>query len=296
MSLILGAVQFGMEYGVTNKSGKPASAEVFDTLDTAWDAGIHVLDSAQGYGQANRMIAEYHAARSQRFSVINKIMREPENPEEVISSLLREREEMGIEKFGCVMLHYAPSVQSDLPGQFLEDLKSSGITERVGLSIETPADYKGLAKRFHFDVVQLPLNFLSQDFISDDFLRDLKEDGVEIHARSAFLQGLTLANPHEIPDYLSGLAPSIHAFHNDCTETGVSPLTGSLMFLEQKAFIEHIVVGAQDSRQMKEIVAAYALARDALRQGKNFPWRKYAFHDFRLVHPSRWGELRKGMV
>ncbi|HBR68374.1 MAG TPA: hypothetical protein DEA55_03255 [Rhodospirillaceae bacterium] len=294
MSLILGAVQFGMEYGVTNKSGKPASAAAFNALDTAWDAGIHVLDSAQGYGQANRLIAEYHAERPQRFSIINKVMREPETPEEVVSSLRREREEMDIHKFSCVMLHYAPSVRPDLPGRFLDDLKSSGITEHVGISIETPADYEKLKDRFRFDIVQLPLNFLSQEFISDDFLRDLKEDGVEIHARSAFLQGLTIANPREIPDYLSGLAPSIREFHEDCAETGISPLTGSLMFLEQKSFIEHIVVGAQDSRQMKEIVTAYDMARDVLRQGKNLSWGKYAIRDFKLAHPSCWGELRKG--
>lgn len=293
MNLILGAVQFGVNYGVANKSGQPSRDVAFSTLDAAWDCGIRTLDSAQGYGQANQVIADYHMAGGHKFSVINKVMRFPAEVSALMDSLVRERDASGIDKFDCIMFHYAPSVGIDFPDMFLDDLKSCGLADRVGLSIETPMHYNSLKDRFSFDVVQLPLNILSQNFMVDEFLNELKNNHVEIHARSAFLQGLLLGPIADIPPHLSPLTDKIWKYQNDCRALNISFLTGCLMFLLQKLQIDHIVVGAQNPEQLYEIANAYKMAEVALAQEKIMDWQSYASNDFQMIHPSSWAELAK---
>ncbi len=288
MKLVLGTVQFGLEYGVLNHAGQPSAGTVFKTLDTAWESGIRVLDSAQAYGQANNIIADYHHSCSKRFSVINKIMRHPESPEDIVASLSRELEMMNIDRFHCVMFHHAASIPPGLSNSFLEDLKKRGITDRVGLSIDTPADYKDLENKFHFDVIQLPLNVLSQNFMPDEFLDELKQNSIEIHARSVFLQGLILGKISDIPAYLQPIAANINAFQQACAALEISPAAGCMLYLLQKPQIDCIVAGVQDPAQLEEINNAFKAAKKALQEGEFLPWLDYACDDFDLISPMAW--------
>ena len=59
-NIILGTVQFGINYGINNHSGKPTDSQVFEILETAWDNGVNTLDTADAYGEAIRIISSYH--------------------------------------------------------------------------------------------------------------------------------------------------------------------------------------------------------------------------------------------
>ena len=54
--LVLGTVQFGMNYGVANTHGKPSYETVKDILRKALDNGITTLDTAAGYGDSEEVI------------------------------------------------------------------------------------------------------------------------------------------------------------------------------------------------------------------------------------------------
>ena len=53
--LVLGTVQFGMDYGIANVSGKPSKQEVSDILELAWGKGIIRFDTAPAYGSEELM-------------------------------------------------------------------------------------------------------------------------------------------------------------------------------------------------------------------------------------------------
>ncbi|MEM5627314.1 hypothetical protein AAHB47_28660 [Bacillus wiedmannii] len=53
-----------------------------------------------------------------------------------------------------------------------------------------------------FDMIQVPLNIFDQRLIYSGLLQKLKTKGIEIHARSPYLQGLLLMDAEKIPDYL----------------------------------------------------------------------------------------------
>ena len=70
--LILGTVQFGMDYGINNNDGKPSFEKVKDILDFAYLKGIRLLDTAESYGDSQSRIGEYHKITSHKFKIITK--------------------------------------------------------------------------------------------------------------------------------------------------------------------------------------------------------------------------------
>ena len=68
--LSLGTAQWGMDYGITNLDGKVLESEVSHILSTAFSHGYHWLDTAQGYGDAEKVIGKLNMGR---FKIINKI-------------------------------------------------------------------------------------------------------------------------------------------------------------------------------------------------------------------------------
>jgi uncharacterized protein len=53
--IVLGTVQFGLDYGINNKNGKIKFAEVNSILNFAWENGIRLLDSAYRYGDSEEV-------------------------------------------------------------------------------------------------------------------------------------------------------------------------------------------------------------------------------------------------
>jgi aryl-alcohol dehydrogenase-like predicted oxidoreductase len=56
MKIGLGTVQFGLDYGISNRSGKTTPDEVIRILETAKQNGIRVIDTAALYGESERVL------------------------------------------------------------------------------------------------------------------------------------------------------------------------------------------------------------------------------------------------
>jgi hypothetical protein len=52
MELMLGTVQFGLDYGVANTAGQVNKIKVKRILDFGKQEGINILDIAIGYGES----------------------------------------------------------------------------------------------------------------------------------------------------------------------------------------------------------------------------------------------------
>ena len=58
MKLVLGTAQFGLNYGVSNTSGKTLECQVSEILDLALKSGIDTLDTARSYGDSEKVIGK----------------------------------------------------------------------------------------------------------------------------------------------------------------------------------------------------------------------------------------------
>ena len=80
LPLMLGTVQFGMNYGVANTTGKPSFEAVKAILKTAYDGGVTALDTAPAYGDSEEVIgrALSELGLSERFRIVTKIPKLPD--------------------------------------------------------------------------------------------------------------------------------------------------------------------------------------------------------------------------
>ncbi len=72
MQLGIGTVEFGQNYGISNKTGKTPEAEVEKILYLAENAGIRTIDTAAHYGDSEKILGRL-LKPNHSFQIITKI-------------------------------------------------------------------------------------------------------------------------------------------------------------------------------------------------------------------------------
>ena len=104
--IILGTVQFGLDYGINNKIGKPDNNEVKSILDYAFDNKINFLDTAEAYGNSHERIGEYHANSNNKFKVITKFSSSRlDLPKNISQRINHHLKILNIDSIYCYMFH-----------------------------------------------------------------------------------------------------------------------------------------------------------------------------------------------
>ena len=72
--LTLGTVQLGLAYGVNNDKGMPSFEESSEILNTALSSGIISFDTAQAYGESERVLKRYFENEKRERTLITKVV------------------------------------------------------------------------------------------------------------------------------------------------------------------------------------------------------------------------------
>ena len=274
----LGTVQFGQAYGVSNTAGQVPLAEVQAMLARAAEEGVAVLDTAANYGQAEEVLAH---CDTRAFRTVSKTVSVKNGVAAVIA-----RARQSVESLGRVDVLLVHAV-ADLKGPYgdelwraLRDLKERGVVGAIGISAYVADDPAALAGRFHPDVMQLPFSLLDQRLLRDGSLARLKELGVEVHARSLFLQGLLFMET--MPEKLRDAAPLLACLRQRIAAARATPLAAALGFVLSRPEVDVAVVGATSRHELDEILAS---ARAPL---PDLDWAACALDDARILTPSLW--------
>lgn len=287
--LALGTVQWGMRYGITGR-GQPDSGEVAAILAAARTAGVSLLDTAHAYGSAEQVIGGLPVA-AQAFDIVTKTLplRTPEISAAQCAAVEAALEESLARLHRAAVYAVLAHDAGDLlaPGgdrlwKILERFKSAGKIRRIGVSVYNPDQCRAMAAAFPIEIVQLPLNIYDQRFLTSGVLDALKARGVEIHTRSAFLQGLLLMPPAELPPHFTTIRDHHTRLEGVFAAQGLSPLTGALRFCLDQPLVDRVVVGCETAAQFAQIqAAATAPAPDVL-------YSDFALADPAILEPSRW--------
>ena len=128
--------------------------------------------------------------------------------------------------------------------------------------------------------MQVPFSLLDQRLLKDGALARLADMGIEIHARSLFLQGLLLmAAP---PAHLADAAPHLETLRARLAAARTTKLAAALGFVLARPEIAIGLVGVTRADELEEILAAAAQPLPAL------DWDAFALTDERILTPSRW--------
>lgn len=285
--LALGTVQFGLNYGVANQSGQTPSTEVAKILDLARRSGVDTLDTAHAYGTSESVLG---ACGTSHWRIVSKLPPSADTTNGgdwvrrcVAESLARLR----ADTLTGLLLHQ-PSLLLGPQGQAIYDamlaLKSQGTIGKLGISVYTPDELEALVSRFDFDLVQLPLNVLDRRMIHSGWLDRLARDGIEIHTRSCFLQGLLLMNPAKRPEKFARWAPLWKTWARWLERQDLTPLQACLGFALSLQQISRIIVGVDNTAQLAEIL-------DAANAVTSLPPDDLFSDDPDLINPSRWNAL-----
>lgn len=257
--IALGTVQFGLSYGIANSSGKVPDAEAARILDDAARLGIDTLDTAIAYGDSESVLG---AAGVSRFRIVTKLPAVPDNcidiehwaREHMRQSLQRLR----VDSVDAVLLHRPDQLLMSGGEQLygaLQNLKSSGLTRNIGVSIYAAQELDLLCRHFDLDLVQAPFNILDSRLLLSGWLDMLHQRGIELHTRSVFLQGLLLMPTDVRPAAFQRWQPIWSEWDRWLKEVGLTPLQACLRYILSFKKIDRVVVGIDNIEQLRQIVS-----------------------------------------
>ena len=266
--MVLGTVQFGLDYGISNNTGKTSSEEVSKILDTAYNHGIDILDTAQEYGDSESVLGLHHG---NRFKIITKINPVTGDKRSAVQLVQQSLQRLNIDKLYGTLFHSASSArQNPRTVVELKKLQEQGIIKKVGYSVYTPDELNELIKLFgRPDIIQIPYNLLDLRF--EEMAQDLHNKGVEIHTRSTFLQGLFFKSTEELPEFFQPVISYLKELKTTFPDKGKLArvlLSHSL----SKDFIDYVVLGVNNSLQLQEnLKASCASLNDLPRKLNKIP-------------------------
>ncbi len=291
VKLGLGTVQFGLDYGISNTEGRVAVTEVSDILATARSAGITLLDTAAAYGKSEKILGQC-AGDEPGFRVVTKTpafkddIIAAESGRKLVWTFENSLEQLKRKSLYGVLLHSADDLLKP-GGEYLIDalrgLRAKRLVRKIGVSVYTDRQIDQVLDVFTPDIVQLPLNLLDQRLIKSGHLAELKKCGVEIHTRSAFLQGLLLMDPEKVDPFFEPIREHLRQFRKALNESGVTPLQAALKFCLERDEVDTVLVGVCSCRELKEICGA--VSREV---PDDFDFDRWSIEDTDILNPSQW--------
>lgn len=288
MRLALGTVQFGLNYGVANTSGRVTLKEVQAILQRAQECDIDTIDTAIAYGDAEAILGKLGV---RPWRVITKLPEVPNDCYDVAQwvrdQIQKSIARLQVDKLDGVLLHRPAQLLGPKgPSLYaaLQSIKSEGMTCKIGVSVYEPAELDAVMDIYTLDLVQAPLNILDRRMVDSGWLRRLCDAGVEVHARSVFLQGLLLMSPGERPMRFNRWVNIWDEWDSWLCEVGVSPLQACLRYFNDLPQVDRVVVGVGSSLQLNQILEGSSGKLSSLPEFD-------LLEDDRLINPVTWGNL-----
>ena len=283
----LGTAQWGMRYGVSNTQGQTPPEEVREILKVAKSAGISLLDTASLYGNAEQALGQSDLSA---FHVITKTPKfgkdwvTKTDVEHLFQTFFSSLHRLGSKSAYGLLIHDADDIFAPNGSQLidaLQRLKSQGRVSKIGVSVYGSSQIKKALDFFKPDIIQVPINVFDQRLIQDGTIEYLSGLGIEVHARSAFLQGLLLMSLNEMPAYFEPWRQLLSKWQRFCIDQSISPLHAALGFVCGLQDISYALVGVQSHCQLMEIL-------DNSTMLSSLDFDQFASDSMKLLNPSLW--------
>ena len=288
--LALGTAQFGMDYGIGSSPGKLSISEVKKILEYAKSTNIDMLDTASAYGNSEKTLGklnvdEFHVVTKTRHFNVLKIT------DDDLTLLNRDFDQslkdLKLDSVYGLLIHNADDLMKPGASKIIEsiqNLKKTNKIKKIGVSIYENKHLNFVLENFDIDLVQIPLNIFDRRLIDNGMLKLLSQKGLEVHARSIFLQGLLLLENSSRPrkfDRWDSLWKSWSEWLNDYK---ISPLEASIRYAMSFSEISKVLVGIDSFNQLIEIVDAASGVLPPI------PNELYT-DDSLLLNPSNWDQI-----
>ena len=244
--LVLGTVQFGLQYGV-NSAGRPSQEAVKSILTEAAKGGITTLDTSSAYGNSEEVLGNSIVTPGQ-FKIVSKYPKGETPVGEMFNSSLKR---LKVDRLYGYLLHHFEVYKNNpkVWDEFIA-LKESGKVQKIGFSLYAPEELEFILKNGSpFDLIQVPFNIFDKKFLP--YMKELHKKGVEIHVRSTFLQGLFFKDRNALPAKLQPMKKYLLQLDEFSKKSGLSISEIALNYNLQNPYIDGVLIGVDNVEQLQ---------------------------------------------
>ncbi len=294
MKLALGTVQFGMDYGVSNVKGQVLLDEAKSIVECAQKAKINTLDTAYLYGSSEAVLGEILTGFTANvFKIITKLpaVKDEKITRATIAELGQNFNQslVRLKKDNVYGLLLHSSKDFFLNGgralkDFLFALKEQGKVEKIGISVYSPDELEQALEFLDstIDIVQLPLNIFDQRFLHTGWLTKLRDQNIEVHTRSLFLQGLLLLPIEKCKATFHAVTTHLQLYDRFLKHFNLSALECNLGFIKSISSITKVLIGVTSVKELDEIIKIYHEHQATV------SYSELSSTDLTLIDPRMW--------
>ena len=279
MKLILGSANFSKGYGIDKKN-------FFDTsknnqlISFCNKNKIKFIDTAYSYNNSNNI---FKNTSVKGFKIITKITKENFVSENFFKKkIITDLKILKIKSYYAILFHNYKDIsyKNKIILKSLLYLKKKGFVKKIGVSLYDKKEYFFFKKYFNPEVIQIQANVLDRRFLDQSFLKKVKKNKCEIHARSVFLQGL-LINNKKPPKIVKALINEWRIF---CNKYNINKIEYCLNFLKKYKHLDYLVIGFSSLDQIKLVYYYYKQIKK-----KNIVYITKVKKNFNyILNPKNW--------
>jgi aryl-alcohol dehydrogenase-like predicted oxidoreductase len=276
-----------MDYGINSYSGKVQPSEISKILDYARQYNIDLIDTAPAYGSSEKVLGDLDTKDFQIVTKTRHFSQDVIGRQEVdflTHDFNQSLELLNRKKVYGVLVHNGDDLLKSGADQIYKRLvqfKEDGLISKIGVSIYTNEQLKKVINNFDIDIVQLPFNILDRRLIDSGMFKLLKKRGIEIHARSIFLQGLLLISEKDIPVKFNQWKDLWMLWNDWLNDNNMTALEATVRCAISMKEISKVLVGVHSKIHLQEIVKASSGSLPEIP-------KELFINDVGLLNPSNW--------
>lgn len=249
--VIIGTASFGQKYGVANRAPLTFKS-AHNLVILCRELGFNFYDTAADYGYSEQILGRHSG-----IFVYSKLPTGTDlsSWDEVQEIAKTTRSRLHLSRLVGLSAHSAKFfLASGRNGvrNFMK-LKELGIAEAWGVSVYDVAELKAVLQLASPDFIQAPVNFIDRRFISPEVSDLLEFKGVELHARSIYLQGALLMKARELPSQLGELGSVLELLSRISKRYSISIQELLFRFVAQERKVSKLVVGVNSKIQVRAL-------------------------------------------
>tara|TARA_Y100001970_G_C14156917_1_gene816111 strand:- start:194 stop:1066 length:873 start_codon:yes stop_codon:yes gene_type:complete len=278
--IIIGAAQFGMDYGIANKNGRVKDEEIKSILDLAYNQGIKTIDTAKIYGESEKALGQYLKNTHGKWDVITKIKNIDSN---IFQQLQDSKEKLTINPY-ALLAHTSEIFTNKKFQSVANKAKVKRIINKVGVSIYDGKDINQLLELMP-DIIQLPMNILDTRLYRSGIISKLFDRGIEIHVRSVFLQGLFYLSDSELKRRFKDVWPQIYKLKSISSKEGLTIAELSLIWVASLKEVSKIIIGVDNLNHLKDHLKTLSKTVDISTYEEAL---SICYDNEKILNPSLW--------
>jgi len=258
-TMMLGTVQLGLPYGISNTTGQPSPADAARILAAAVEGGVNALDTAAVYGSSEEVLGQAIAELGlrDRLVVATKVTQmadegvgAAEADRIVEASVTRSLRLLRLERLPICLFHLETNWlrYSDS----LLQMKERGLVLHAGASVNFPGPARRVIESGYAEAVQMPTSLLDHRFLRAGIPGVAAAHGTALFARSIFLQGLLLLPEDQVLPEHAEVIPVRRALVALGGSAGMGIGELAVRYLLSLSGITCLVVGAETAAQVRE--------------------------------------------